>query len=65
MAKIALIVGSVRRDRQGIKVARWMEKKLLGRSHTVYFVDPLELELPLLDRITRKDDRSTTEIERT
>ena len=54
MAKIALIVGSVRRDRQGIKVARWMEKKLLGRSHTVYFVDPLELELPLLDRMYKE-----------
>jgi hypothetical protein len=27
MAEIALIVGSVRRNRQGIKVARWMEKK--------------------------------------
>ena len=54
MAKIALFVGSVRRDRQGIKVARWMEKKLLGRSHTVYFVDPLELELPLLDRMYKE-----------
>ena len=54
MAKIALIVGSVRRDRQGIKVARWMEKKLLDRSHTVYFVDPLELELPLLDRMYKE-----------
>ncbi len=28
MAEIALIVGSVRRDRQGIKVARWMEDKI-------------------------------------
>jgi hypothetical protein len=27
MAKLAVIVGSVRRDRQGIKVARWREKK--------------------------------------
>ena len=54
MAKIALIVGSVRRDRQGIKVARWMEKKLVGRNHTVYFVDPLELDLPLLDRMYKE-----------
>lgn len=30
MAEIALIVGSVRRDRQGIKVARWMEEKLMS-----------------------------------
>ena len=40
MAKIALIVGSVRRDRQGIKVARWMEDKLKNRNHAVFFIDP-------------------------
>lgn len=54
MAKIALIVGSVRRDRQGIKVARWMEWKLKNRNHTVYFIDPLELNLPLLDRMYKE-----------
>jgi NAD(P)H-dependent FMN reductase len=53
MAKIALIVGSVMRDRQGIKVARWMEEKLKNRNHTVFFIDPLELNLPLLDRMYR------------
>ena len=41
MARIALIVGSVRENRQGIKVARWMEGKLNSRNHTVYFIDPL------------------------
>jgi NAD(P)H-dependent FMN reductase len=54
VAKIALIVGSVRRDRQGIKVARWMEEKLQTRKHTVYFIDPLELNLPLLDRMYKE-----------
>jgi NAD(P)H-dependent FMN reductase len=54
MSKIALIVGSVRRDRQGIKVARWMERKLVDRDHIVYFVDPLELNLPLLDRMYKE-----------
>jgi NAD(P)H-dependent FMN reductase len=54
MAKIALIVGSVRRDRQGIKVARWMEDKLKNRNHTVYLIDPLELNLPLLDRMYKE-----------
>jgi NAD(P)H-dependent FMN reductase len=54
MAKIALIIGSVRRNRQGIKVARWMERKLLDRSHIVYFIDPLELDLPLLDRMYKE-----------
>src|ERR687898_929945 len=54
MAKIALIVGSVRRDRQGIKVARWLEEKLKNRNHTVFFIDPLELNLPLLDRMYKE-----------
>ena len=54
MAKIALIVGSVRRERQGIKVARWMEEKLKNRNHTVFFIDPLELNLPLLDKMYKE-----------
>ncbi len=54
MAKIALIVGSVRRDRQGIKVARWLEEKLKNRNHIVFFIDPLELNLPLLDRMYKE-----------
>jgi NAD(P)H-dependent FMN reductase len=54
MSQIALFVGSVRRDRQGIKVARWMEGKLTAKGHTVYFIDPLELNLPLLDRMYKE-----------
>jgi NAD(P)H-dependent FMN reductase len=59
VAKIALIVGSVRRDRQGIKVARWMEEKLQTRNHAVYFIDPLELNLPLLDRMYKEMEDPT------
>ncbi|HZD34570.1 MAG TPA: NAD(P)H-dependent oxidoreductase, partial [Nitrososphaeraceae archaeon] len=54
MLKTALIVGSVRRDRQGINVARWIDKKLKERNHEVFFVDPLELDLPLLDRMYKE-----------
>jgi NAD(P)H-dependent FMN reductase len=54
MAKVALIVGSVRRDRQGIRVARWLEEKLKNRKHIVFFIDPLELNLPLLDRMYKE-----------
>ena len=53
MAKIAIIVGSIRQNRQGIKVARWMEK-LKERDHIVYFIDPLELNLPLLDKMYKE-----------
>lgn len=59
MAKIALFVGSVRRDRQGIKVARWMEKKLQERNHDVLFIDPMVLELPLLDRMYKEMEAPT------
>ncbi len=54
MATIALIVGSVRRDRNGIKVARWIESKLKERDHEVFFIDPMELDLPLLDRMYKE-----------
>jgi len=54
LAKIAVIVGSVRSDRQGIKVARWIEQKLKDRNHTVFFIDPVELDLPLLDRMYKE-----------
>jgi NADPH-dependent FMN reductase len=54
MAKIALIVGSVRQDRQGIRVARWLEQKLQTRDHIVHFIDPLESNLPLLDRMYKE-----------
>src|SRR5215204_3324043 len=54
MAKVALIVGSVRRDRQGIRVARWIKEKLENRKHIVFFIDPLELNLPFLDRMYKE-----------
>jgi NAD(P)H-dependent FMN reductase len=54
MAKIAVLVGSVRHGRQGINVARWIEKKLKDRNHVVFFIDPLELDLPLLDRMYKE-----------
>lgn len=62
MAKIALIVGSVREKRQGIKVARWMEEKLNSRNHIVYFIDPLELNLPLLDKMYKEMPNPTKQL---
>ena len=54
MANIAVFVGSVRRDRKGIRVARWIERKLQERNHKVYFIDPMDLDLPLLDRMYKE-----------
>ena len=62
MARIALIVGSVREKRQGIKVARWMEGILKSRGHTVYFIDPLELNLPLLNKMYKEMPNPTPEL---
>jgi NAD(P)H-dependent FMN reductase len=31
-----------------------MEENLTARGHTVYFIDPLELNLPLLDRMYKE-----------
>ena len=53
MAKIALIVGRKAKSPRYQSCAMDGEK-LLGRNHTVFFIDPLELNLPLLDRIVLK-----------
>jgi NAD(P)H-dependent FMN reductase len=47
--KIVALVGSVRSDRQGIKAARFVEWTLAARGHEVTVVDPVVLQLPLLD----------------
>jgi NAD(P)H-dependent FMN reductase len=40
--------------RQGINVARWIEKKLKDRNYVVFFINPLELDLPLLDSMYKE-----------
>ncbi len=47
--KTAVIYGSARRDRQGIKAARFVTQQLEERQHDVTLVDTLEYPLPLLD----------------
>ncbi len=46
---IAVIYGSARRDRQGIKAARFVVHKLQQRSHDVSLIDSQIYELPPLD----------------
>jgi len=45
----AVIYGSARRDRHGIKAARFVVRKLKDRGHDVTLVDSQEYELPMLD----------------
>lgn len=51
---ISIIYGSVRSDRQGIKAAKYLEKKLLEKNINVNFIDPLEYQLPLLDKMYKE-----------
>ena len=62
MSNIAVFVGSVRRDRKGIRVARWIERKLQERNHKVYFIDPMELDLSLLDRMYKEMDNPSEKL---
>jgi NAD(P)H-dependent FMN reductase len=50
----ALFYGSVRTDRQGIKLARFLHKQLQERGHTTAFVDAKEYPLPLLDKMYKE-----------
>ena len=45
----AILYGSARSARQGIKAARFVAKKLQERDHDVSLVDSAEHDLPLLD----------------
>jgi NAD(P)H-dependent FMN reductase len=52
--KFAVLAGSVRADRQGIKAARFVQRSLTVRGHDVALVDPCVLKLPLLDRMYKE-----------
>ena len=51
---IPVLLGSVRSDRQGIKAARLVVRLLAERGHEPVLVDPMELKLPLLDRMYKE-----------
>ncbi len=50
----AVLLGSVRRDRMGIRAAKLAMHALEARGHEAMLVDPLELQLPLLDRMYKE-----------
>ncbi len=50
----AVLYGSVRSDRKGIRAARFVVDQLGRRGHEVTLVDPLEVRLPLLDRMYKE-----------
>jgi NAD(P)H-dependent FMN reductase len=52
--RLAVILGSVRSDRRGIRAARMMMRMLTGRGYQPTLVDPMEFRLPLLDRMYKE-----------
>ena len=51
---IPVLYGSVRTDRVGIRAARYVCDRLRDAGHTPTLVDPVEVDLPLLDRMHKE-----------
>jgi len=51
---IPILYGSLRRDRVGIRVVRFLSAALRRRGHDVMVVDAAEKQLPLLDRMYKE-----------
>lgn len=51
---VAVLLGSVRSDRTGDRVAKWALAQLRARGHEAVLVDAKTLELPILDRMWKE-----------
>ena len=51
---IAVLLGSVRSERMGIRAAKWVIAELEKRGHEAVLVDAAELKLPLLDKMWKE-----------
>ncbi len=54
MHKIAVIYGSSRSDRQGIKAAKFINQKLSERDVQIEFIDTQKYPLPFLDKMHKE-----------
>lgn len=48
---VTVFYGSVRENRQGIKAAKFILNKCKERGYDLTFIDPLEWDLPLIDKM--------------
>jgi NAD(P)H-dependent FMN reductase len=55
----AVLLGTVRHERMGIRAARLVMRALEARGHEAVLVDPMETPLPLLDRMYKEFDAGT------
>lgn len=51
---LVIVYGSTRSARQGIKLARFLVRQVEARGHQAHLIDPLEVRLPLLDRMYKE-----------
>lgn len=51
---ILVFYGSYRRDRQGIKLARWLVDALTARGDSAELIDAKTVDLPMLDRMYKE-----------
>lgn len=49
-----ILYGSVRTERQGIRVARFIDSQIRSRGHSTTLIDPMVYRLPLLDRMYKE-----------
>jgi len=56
VARFVVIYGSTRSDRQGIRAARFLVRKLEERGHEVDLLDPLGIDMPFLDHMYKEYD---------
>lgn len=56
---VAVLQGSVRSERMGERVAKWVVAQLAARGHEAVTVDALTLELPLLDKMWKEIKRGS------
>jgi len=54
---IAVILGTVRSQRLGIRAAKFIINKLKDNGHNTILIDPLEYQLPLLDKMYKEYDK--------
>ena len=51
---VAIIYGSVRSERQGIKAAKYLYQKIEKRGIGVSLIDPMEYKIPFLDKMYKE-----------
>jgi NAD(P)H-dependent FMN reductase len=63
---VAVILGSVRSERMGLRVARYVVAKCAERGYVPTLVDPVEFRLPLIDKMYKEYSPGTApgELER-